>query len=48
MRGKRRFEKKDIIVREYDGDGINPSEGTIAGVITVLGESLPIEEYEFK
>ena len=47
MRKKRRYAKKDIIVKEYSCTE-NTAEGKVAAVITVLGENLPVEEYEFK
>ena len=51
MRGKKRYSNKDIIVlevnvRENDGSETT-TNGKVAGVITVLGESLPVEEFEF-
>ena len=54
MRGKKRYSDKDIIVREVTmrKKRINNNEdillGKIVGVITVTGESLPVDEYEFK
>ena len=54
MRGKKRYSDKDIIVREVTMRKklINNDEdillGKIVGVITVMGESLPVDEYEFK
>lgn len=51
MRGKKRYSDKDIIAREVSvrkcGKKEETSEGKVVGVITVLGESLPVEEYEF-
>ena len=47
LRKKRRYARKDIIVKEYSC-AENAAEGKVAAVITVLGENLPVEEYEFK
>ena len=46
LRKKKRFAKKDIIIKEVTDTNID-KPGRIAGVITVLGEALPIEEYQF-
>jgi len=48
MRGKKRYEKQDIIIKEVSSCEIDSKTGMVAGVITVMGESLPVEEYEFK
>lgn len=47
MRGKQKFAGKDIIVKVIDGDGVNPNEGWVDGVITSLGEELRVEEFDF-
>lgn len=46
LRRKKRFAKKDIIIKEVSDTNVD-KPGKIAGVITVLGEALPIEEYTF-
>ena len=52
MRGKKRYSDKDIIVQEMlvikTPKGETISKGKIVGVVTVLGEELPVDEYEFK
>ena len=52
MRGKKRYSDKDIIVQEVLVRKTLQSETTTKGkvisVITVLGEELPVDEYEFK
>ena len=47
MRGKKRYANKDIIIKAVPVDAIDASTGTIDGVVTVLGEALPVDEYEF-
>ncbi|MBR1780114.1 MAG: hypothetical protein IJ751_01765 [Oscillospiraceae bacterium] len=47
MRGKKRYQKQDIIVKAVPYDGIDSTSGIVEGVISVLGESLPVDEYEF-
>ena len=47
MRGRKLYAKKDIIIKVVPIDAIDTSVGIVDGVITVLGESLPIDEYEF-
>lgn len=51
MHGKKRYSNKDIIVREVTVKKTphkdETTEGKVVGVITVLGESLPVDEYEF-
>jgi len=42
MRGKKRYEKQDIIIKEVPTGEIDSSAGVVAGVITVMGESLPV------
>jgi O-acetyl-ADP-ribose deacetylase (regulator of RNase III) len=52
MRGKKRYGDKDIVVQKVFVKkmpfGEETSKGSVVGVVTVLGESLPVEEYEFK
>jgi hypothetical protein len=48
MRGKKRYAKQDIIVKEVTVTEIDTAAGAVVGVISVLGESLPIEEIDFK
>lgn len=48
MRGKKRYEKQDIIVKEVPTGTIDSAEGNVVAVISVMGESLPVEEYEFR
>ena len=52
MRGKKRYSDKDIIVQEVLVSKTPQSEtitkGKVVSVITVLGEELPVDEYEFK
>ena len=49
MRDKKRYADKDIIIREITVQkteiGETTTLGKILGVISILGESLPIEEY---
>jgi hypothetical protein len=48
LRGKRRFRQKDIIIKEVpDAALCQAAEGKVGGVISVMGEYLPVEEYEF-
>ena len=48
MRGKKRYEKKDIIIKEVtNAIAVNASDGVVRGVISVIGEYLPVDEYEF-
>ena len=51
MRGKKRYSDKDIIVQEVlvskTPQGETTTKGKVVSVITVLGEELPVEEYEF-
>jgi len=47
MRGKKRYAKQDIIVKEVPIGSIDNADGTVVAVISVLGESLPVEEYDF-
>ena len=46
MRGKKRYDGKDIIIREVTLPEIDPAEGRVEGVLTVTGEALPVDEYE--
>lgn len=48
MRGKKRYEKQDIIVKEVPTGTTDSAEGNVVAVISVMGESLPVEEYEFR
>ena len=52
MRGKKRYSDKDIIVQEVyvkkTSFGEETAKGKVVSVITVLGEELPVDEYEFK
>jgi hypothetical protein len=48
MRGKKRYAKQDIIVKEVTVTEIDTAAGAVVGVISVLGETLPIEEINFK
>lgn len=52
MRGKKRYSDKDIIVQEVlvskTPQGEITAKGKVVSVITVLGEELPVDEYEFK
>ena len=52
MRGKKRYSDKDIIVQEVLVRKTLQCEtttmGKVVSVITVLGEELPVDEYEFK
>lgn len=47
MRGKERYAQMDIVVKKISGNSCDPSEGKVARVINVLGESLSVAEYEF-
>lgn len=52
MRGKKRYSDKDIIVQEVyvkrTSFGEETAKGKVVSVITILGEELPVDEYEFK
>ena len=52
MRSKKRYSDKDIIVQEVfvsqTAQGETITKGKVVSVITVLGEELPVDEYEFK
>ena len=52
MRGKKRYSDKDIIVQEVlvnkTPQGETITRGKVVSVITVIGEELPVDEYEFK
>ena len=48
MRGQKRYAKQDIIIKEVSISEIDASDGTVSSVLSVLGESLPVEEFEFK
>ena len=52
MRGKKRYSDKDIIVQEVyvrkTSFGEETAKGKVVSVVTVLGEELPVDEYEFK
>ena len=52
MRDKKRYSDKDIIVQEVfvkkTPSGEETNKGKVVAVITVLGEGLFVEEYEFK
>ena len=52
MRGKKRYSDKDIIVQEVlvskTPQGETITKGKVVSVITVIGEELPVDEYEFK
>ena len=51
MRGKKRYSDKDIIIQEVFVkkmlSGEETNKGKVVGVVTALGESLPVKEYEF-
>lgn len=51
MRSKKRYSDKDIIVQEVlvskTAQGETTTKGKVVSVITVLGEELPVDEYEF-
>ena len=48
MRGKKRYEGKDILVKEVtNNQTIHASAGVVSMVINVLGEYIPVEEYNF-
>ena len=48
MRKKKRYQKKDIIIKEVtDVIAVNAADGVVRGVISVIGEYLPVDEYEF-
>ena len=47
MRSKKRYDGKDIIVKEVDSPEIDPAEGSVSGVVAETGEALPVDEYEF-
>ena len=48
MRNKKRYDGKDIIIKEVEVSDLEPTEGTVSGVVTGSGEALPIDKYEFK
>ena len=47
MRGRKRYANKDIVVKVVPIGAIDTSIGVVDGVVTVMGECLPIDEYEF-
>ena len=47
MRSKKRYDGKDIIVKEVGSPEIDPAEGSVSGVVAETGEALPVDEYEF-
>ena len=48
MRRKKRYQMKDIIIKEVtDAVAVNAADGVVRGVISVIGEYLPVDEYEF-
>ena len=48
MFGKKRYSGKDIIIKKIDSATIDSREGTVDGVISAIGEELPIAEYDFQ
>lgn len=48
MRGKKHYAKQDIIVKEVPVGAIDNADGAVVAVISVLGESLPVDEIDFK
>ena len=42
-----KYKGKDIIIKAVDSNGIDPKDGRVDGVITSIGESLNVEEYEY-
>ncbi|MBO5976480.1 MAG: hypothetical protein J6P94_04825 [Oscillospiraceae bacterium] len=47
MRGRKHFANKDIIIKVVPIGAIDTSLGVVDGVVTVMGESLPVEECDF-
>ena len=47
MRNKKRYDGKDIVIKEVEVPDLSPAEGSVSGVVTGAGEGLPIDEYEF-
>lgn len=47
MRNKKRYDGKDIIIKEVEIPDLDPAEGTVSGVVTGPGEALAVDEYEF-
>ena len=47
MTGKRAYQGRDIIIKTVDAGEFDPKEGKVDGVLSAIGESLPVEEYEF-
>lgn len=46
--GKDGYKGKDIIIKKIDSPSIDPRDGKVDGVISAIGEELPIHEYDFK
>ena len=48
MRGKKRYEGKDILLKEVSNNQtIHAASGVVRMVISVLGEYIPVEECDF-
>ena len=47
MSKKKRYQGKDIIVKILSDREIDPKEGRVDGVVSAIGENLPVDEYEF-
>ena len=47
MRGKQRYAKKDIIIREVTAPEVNPHEGKSVIACSVIGEYLLPDEWNF-
>lgn len=48
MHGKRRYANQNIIIKEVPSAGVDSREGKVGCVLSVMGEYLPIDEYEFR
>ncbi len=44
---KKDYKGKDIIIMAVDVNGVDPKDGRVDGVITSIGESLNVDEFEF-
>lgn len=44
---KKDYKGKDIIIKAVDVNGVDPKDGRVDGVITSIGESLNVDEFEF-
>lgn len=48
MYGKSRYARKDIIIKKVSVPEVSAADGIVDGVLSAVGESLPVDEYTFK